>query len=113
MRRTVEANDGLIRTYMEHLRNLENAGKLGSNIRETISKRLRQYGIGHLPADELPRYQEEEVRLYLLDSTIGRVINAVLDPSLAGDRLLRQLDNTKARETLHQIRSLILDSEED
>lgn len=107
VKRTVTANGGLIRTDMGYLRDLEHAGKLGVNVRDAISKKLRQIGMGHLPT-ELPRYQEQEVRLYLLDSTVGRVIHAVLDPSPSGDKLLRQLDNTKAQEALQQIRSILV-----
>lgn len=89
------------------LRDLEGAGKLGKYIRQSISDTLRTHHLGHLPED-LPIYQEQAVRIYRLESRVGRVVEAILHPSAAGDAVLRALgDDDDAQERLEQIRRVI------
>jgi len=105
----VDGSDGLLLTNMKVLRDAHNAGKLGVNVRDAISNRLRSRGIGHVPAP-LPSYQEEEVRLYRLGSEIGKVIEAVLDPSEAGDQRLRQTAGSEAADILARVRELVCEA---
>src|SRR5882757_3964454 len=101
----VDASGGLYVTRMEELRDAHRAGRLGVNVREAISDRLRSRGIGHLPG-ELPSYQEEEVRLYRLGDPIGKVIEAVLRPSDTGDQVLRHGVGSTATDILAKVRAL-------
>lgn len=75
------------RTGMGRLRDLHNALRLGAKVREEISERLHDHGIGHLPP-ALPGNQDAEVRLYLKNTPVGELITAVLEPTRRGDELL-------------------------
>ena len=102
----VDASNGLYVTRMEELRDAHQASRLGVNVRDAISDRLRSRGIGHVP-DVLPPYQEDEVRLYRLGDPIGKVIEAVLRPSDAGDQILRQSVGSTATDILAKVRELV------
>lgn len=106
LRRAVEANDGLVTTTMERLRDIKGAGRLGKHVREAITKDLAAAGMGHLPP-VLPEYQERTVRIYILGSTISDVVNAVNNPSPDGDERLRELGSSKAQELVQKIRELV------
>jgi hypothetical protein len=105
----VDGAGGLYLTQMGELREAHKAGRLGVNVREAISDRLRSRGIGHIPKD-LPSYQEEEVRLYRLGDPIGKVIDAVLHPSEPGDRVLLQSVGSSAADVLARIRELVCEA---
>jgi hypothetical protein len=104
--RRLDDSGGLYVTRMEELREAHEAGRLGVNVRYAISDRLRSRGIGHLPA-ELPSYQEDEVRLYRLGDPIGKVIDAVINPSEPGDQVLRQSVGSTATDILARVRELV------
>lgn len=87
----VRQSGGLLKVDMECLRELAGAGKLGVHVREAIKAALAEQGLGSLP-DDLPRYQHDEVRVYDRRSRVGRVIQAVLTPSEAGDQALVELN---------------------
>jgi hypothetical protein len=78
---------GLIKTSMGKLKDAQEAGRLGVNVRETIKRTLEGYGLGTLP-ESLPANQEDEVRLYKKSSKLGGLIQAVLRPSDQGDTIL-------------------------
>ena len=106
LRTATEQADGLYLTTMETLRDAHGAGKLGVHVRKAIHDELLANGLGHLPS-ELPAYQEYEVRLYRLGTSIANAINAVLYPSEAGDQVLRQTAGSSAQTVLKQIRELV------
>lgn len=105
LRKQVELDGNLHVTKMETLRDLHDAGRLGKHVRDGISAKLAEHGMGHLPQD-LPAYQEEAVRIYRLGSPIADAINSVLNPSEGGDQVLREVAADKSRETLRRIREL-------
>jgi hypothetical protein len=107
LRKQVEANGGLLQVWMEDLRELHEAGRLGKHVRAGIHEKLAEHGLGHLPA-ELPAYQEEEVRVYRLGTPLAQTINAVLHPSTAGDEQLRQSAG-QGEDILRKIRELVCD----
>jgi hypothetical protein len=104
----VDSAGGLKAYSMEQLREAYEAGRLGTHVRTGISDKLAEHGLGHLPG-ELPSYQHEEVRLYSVGKSAGKIIEAVLRPSQQGDGLLREVASTDARETLQKVRELICD----
>ena len=108
LRKKVEANDGLLQIWMEDLRELHDAGRLGKLVRQGIHEKLAEHGLGHLPA-ELPAYQEEEVRIYRLGTPLAQMINAVLHPSAAGDQQLRRSAADPSEDILRRIRELVCD----
>lgn len=86
---------GIIATTLGDLRiRIAHVDRLGKHVLALIEQKLDGHGIGYLPktvfASTAPR-QQQEARLYLHDSSIGRVIDAVLDPSTIGDAVLKEL----------------------
>ena len=106
LRSAVVGNGGLYQTEMCQLKTIHGAGRLGVHVRDAISRELASHGMGHLPS-ELPSYQEEPVRLYLLGSPIADVVSAVMRPSDSGDETLRALSDSQAQELLRQVRELV------
>ena len=85
----VEKNGNVLTVTMETLRDANGAGKLGSHIREAISKALAGMGLGHIPA-ELPAYQHEPVRLYKHGTPVGELIDKVLTPGQQNDSYISE-----------------------
>ena len=108
LRQNVEA-DGFVRPFpMWKLRDACGYGRLGVHVVQDIAARLRAVGLGYLPAGrDLPRDQYATVHLYLRDSPVGEVVEAVLHPSEAGDARLREAAGSDAAEILQQIRALV------
>lgn len=106
LRKQVEADGGLYTTTMEELREIHGAGRLGQHVRAAISTSLSANGMGHLP-EELPAYQEFNVRVYRLGTPLADVVNAVLNPSSSGDQILRQVGTSESQDVIKQIRQLV------
>lgn len=83
----VESNGNVTTLSMEVLRNAAGAGRLGVNVRDEISSILAGMGLGHIPV-ELPAYHHEQVRLYKKGTTVGKVIDIMLEPGESNDRHL-------------------------
>lgn len=86
--RQIEAHEDVMTVPMAQLRDMHQAGRLGVHVREAISDRLHQNGIGHYP-EQLPSSGNALVRLYRQGSSVERVINAVND--IDDNEALRQL----------------------
>ncbi|WP_046468662.1 hypothetical protein [Allosalinactinospora lopnorensis] len=98
-------------TEMVHLRDLTGKQRLKRLVCEKIADSLYKHGIGHVPAD-LPRYQDAEVRLYLRETLIGGMIDAVLFPDEEGDEVLIHAAAAEkaawdARERLRKIKEIV------
>lgn len=106
LRRQVTEEDGVLGTTAQVLRDIEGAGRLGSTVRAETSQKLQAHGLRHLPAD-LPQYQEQEVIVYMASGPVAAVVNAVLNPSVSTAKVLRQLADENAQETLDKIRHLV------
>lgn len=70
LRKAVENHGGLFTVGMTVLKHIDGAGRLGPVVLATMSISLATHGMGHLPP-ELPNSQDEQVRLYLIDSPLG------------------------------------------
>lgn len=93
---------------MARLRDVHGAGKLGKHVRANISKELRSHGIGHYPP-ELPIYQHEVVRLYLIGTPAGDLIEAVLNVSADADGAIRNAVQNDSAAIVEKIRELVCD----
>lgn len=83
---------GIVATTLGELRqSIAHVDRLGKYVLATIEETLTEHGIGYFPetafSHPAPR-QHHEVRLYLRDSGIGSVVEAVLHPTPEGDALL-------------------------
>lgn len=82
-------NNDVVTLQMDDLKGIVNAGKLGVNVLKRISDSLRSEGIGHVPVD-LPQYQHNNVKLYIINSGVGSLITAVLNATEKNDEYLRE-----------------------
>jgi len=105
----VSTNENVITLAMVKIRDAYGASKLGVNVRENIKNELTKRGLGHYPS-ELPVYQYEKVRLYKKGSSVGLLIDAVLEPMEQNDVLIRSRTNESDSETLRKIRELVEES---
>ncbi|MGY5059231.1 hypothetical protein ACWDFR_35080 [Streptomyces sp. 900105755] len=109
LRKAVEDNGGVLRIYMAGLRELQNAGRLGINVRNDISRRLAGIGLGHLPA-ELPPYQENQIVLFQLGTPAADVVEAVRGDNFArAEQALRRLNTKGDAEKLAAIAAILSD----
>lgn len=76
LRNVVVANNGVYRIDMAVLRELGGYGRLGTNVRQVLSRKLAGIGLGHLPA-ELPAYQDQQILLYQYGTPAAEVVEAV------------------------------------
>jgi hypothetical protein len=106
LRAVVEENANIAKISMFDLREAHGAGKLGIHVRREISEQLAGRGLGHFP-DELPQYQEDEVRVYRRGTPVADIVEAVLKPSDFGDQLLREASGGEAADLLKKVRQLV------
>jgi len=110
------AKDKLVVVTLQELREALNYKKLGPRVLAEVAQKLSGQGLGFFPTavilqNELPRGWDT-VRIYQKDSTIGRLIQAVLEPTESGDTYLLEVTeegDTSAAELLDQIRTIIGD----
>jgi hypothetical protein len=106
IRAEVERAGGVLSVLASTLRDAVDAERLGKDIRDQISSKLNEYGLGHYPP-EIPNRQWEYVRLYALESDYDRLYAAVLRPGEHDDEELRQLVSSEPGKKLKQIRELL------
>jgi hypothetical protein len=103
---------GVLCISLGELREAVGAGKLGRWVLQEIREELEAAGLGYFPKvlleeNEEPR-QHQQIRVYRKGpGTLARVIDAILEPSVRGDEVLRDLGSDDTRETLAQIRRLV------
>ena len=102
----VEEHGGILTVRMLALREAHGAERLGSLVRDEIATRLQQLGLAYQP-DPLPRYQEEEARLYTRDGKVAELINAARQVGPRHDAVLRQAAGNTSAEIIDRIRELI------
>ncbi len=91
--------DGVITTAtLEELREAIGQRRLGPNVLGTIREQLKQEGLEYFPAwvldsNSAPR-KTQTVRICKLDtaSAVFKIVQAVQEPTEAGDEALRQLE---------------------
>lgn len=106
LKKRVISNRGIVSVQMDELKRIFNAGKLGVNILGTISKTLRDEGLGHIPYN-LPKYQHEWIRVYLIGSEVGNIITAANKVGEEYDSILRKAVERDDADVLQKIRELI------
>lgn len=90
LKRRVSENGGVLTVDMCHLRDIGGAKKLVPVVVNRIKWSLDRELLGHYPA-ELPTRQEAAIRLYELDSPLGKVMTACLTLDEHSDNVLRKL----------------------
>lgn len=105
--RTAVEQAGDVKTVsMWTLREAYGAGRLGIHVRANISDSLRSHGLGHYPAT-LPEYQQDLVRVYVMGTPTGDLIEAVFHLSKGADRVIRERAGGDADALLKQVRELV------
>lgn len=83
LRATVVGNNGVFRINMGTLREIGGYGRLGTNVRQILSRNLAGIGLGHLPT-ELPSYQDKEVLLFQFGTPAAEIVEAVREGASDG-----------------------------
>jgi hypothetical protein len=114
IRREVIDSQGVLTVDMAKLRDAYGAGRLGRYVLDGIKEELRKEGVhfisdsldGH-PGEQLPNNQYDVVRLYILDSLIGKIITAAytVDREGEGDRILRAVNESDATKQIQELKS--------
>lgn len=84
----VEENDDLLTFQMNELKEVAGRDRLGRKVRDEISRMLSGMGLAHIPK-ELPKSQNELVRLYKRGTPAGDLIEMVVYPNEINDFKLR------------------------
>lgn len=109
VKQIVEKNGDVVTFTMEHLRDAHGVSKLGVNVVREISSALAGMGLGHIP-QELPTYQNEQVRVYKNGTPVGELISTVLTTGEQNDSKLRSKFGTSRVDhaaILQKIRELV------
>ena len=104
------AKNGGVKTYaMGSLRDTHGAGRLGVNVCQEISEKLAGEGLGHIPQD-LPSFQDEQIRLYKKGTAVGKLIDTVLSPGEQNDLSLSERFSSESPDyasMIEQIRDIV------
>ena len=106
--RLVDDDDGMTIVTAERLRDAAGWKRLTQGAIEDIANHLARRGLGSFPP-MAPGERWAQVRVYRRGTTFGNMIDAVIEPSEAGDRRLRDVAADDATETLAKIRKLVCD----
>jgi len=87
IKQKVEKNGNVVTLTMEELRDAHGAAKLGVNVLAAIAGTLAGMGLGHVP-EELPTYQNEQVRVYKKGTPVEDLIDTVLTTGEQNDSKL-------------------------
>jgi hypothetical protein len=101
LRAAVIEHHGVLRIGMGALREIGGYGRLGTNVRQTLSGKLAGIGVGHLPT-ELPASQEMQVLLYQYGTPAADVVAAIAEGASEGaETALIRLNSSQDLEKLH------------
>ena len=110
LRQLVERRGGIHRVSMGSLRDINGAGKLGIHVVSQIRRSLSRAGLSILlPLGEtdVPRYQGEYVTLFLTQSKVGQLVEAVQAADADAVKLLRDLGGDDSAEKLQAMRDIL------
>jgi len=101
---------GSVVVTLGDLRKMIGYDRLGRFVLDELASLLESEGLGYFPLDNIdanpePR-QGQEVRIYRRGKSMGKVIQAVTNPTPAGDRMLRT-NSSDSTELIQQIRALV------
>ena len=85
--------------------------RLGKYVLAQLGARLEGEGLGYFPIDLIdnnaePR-QGQQVRIYRRGTGVGKLIQAVTNPSPGGDRELSKSSSADENEILEKVRALV------
>ena len=92
LEKQVARNGGVLMVEMGELRKLLSVGRLGPNVCEEISNRLRSVGLQHSP-DPLPTYQHLWAIVFKAGTGFARRADAILRPSPEKEEIIKKLIN--------------------
>lgn len=103
-------NETVVVVTLGDLRKMIGYDRLGRFVLDELASLLEGEGLGYFPLDNIdanpePR-QGQEVRIYRRGKSIGKLIQAVTNPTPAGDRMLRT-NSSDSTELIQQIRALV------
>lgn len=105
LRTAVITHHGVFRIEMGRLREIGGYGRLGTNVRQTLSGKLAGIGVGHLPAD-LPASQEQYVILYQYGTPAADVVAALFEGATRGaESALLRMNSSQELERLRDATS--------
>jgi hypothetical protein len=108
LREQIEAEGGITLLRMWELRDAAGWDRLGVNVVKDIASKMKRAGLATLPARKvLPYTQEATVWVYVVDSRVGEVIDAVIRPSDDGVKVLREVGMDDAAEVLAAVREVV------
>jgi len=107
----VSENGNLMTATLGELREALGYNRLGVRVLGEIARSLQDEKLGYFPTwaledNDVPRYGDV-IRIYRIDSAVGRTIEAVLKPSPSGDELLLDSAGSEAVEKLRRIRIIL------
>ncbi|MEU2106373.1 hypothetical protein [Nocardia sp. NPDC019255] len=112
----VEGNGGVATFKAQVLREAQGAGRLTERINSDIQRSLLGLGLATVPreAELMPTNQWEPVRVYKVNSEVGKVIDAVLtrdslDRAQAADTVIVNSVSGNAAALLQKVRDLLAD----
>lgn len=105
----VDEHGGVVTVSAWRLRDAQGAGRLTERINGQISESLAARGLGHVPfnVEDMPTYQNEQVRIYDRTTALGKVIESAHLPGDDHDERLREAINAEAVDILRQVRDLV------
>lgn len=108
--RYVRDNAGVASVQAWQLREAQGAGRLTARINAGILRSLADHGLGAVPSEaaDMPTSQGEWVRVYAKNTSIGRVLEAALQPGEAQDEILREAVDGDAASMVEKIRAIVL-----
>lgn len=110
LRKFATDQGGVVSLHMADLREINGAERLGTGVRDEISRELERNNLGYVGKDgqgkDLPRYSEDPVRIYVRGSAVGQFIEALADVGEGGDERLRELTGQAANK-LDRIRTIL------
>ena len=106
LRDEVIQSDGVLTLDMGTVRNAYGATRLGPQICQNISDKLRGLGIGHV-GEYLPELRHEDVRFFHIGSPTGRLIESVLSPGSSNDSRIVEVAAGDEAAKLDKIREIV------
>ena len=106
-------DSGVLKVTLATLRDAADYKRLGKGVLEELATKVRGIGAEYFPSyvldsNENPR-GNDEVRLVLADSQVGKLVRAIQDPTESGDSLLGNIAEDNSADVLNQIRNLLGD----
>lgn len=105
----VEDQGNLAVCAMFQLRDACGWDRLTARIAEDIEVQLAQRALGVFPRP-IPQSRRAEVRVYKKGTSLGNLVDAVLDPAEHRDDLLRASANRDSDDILRKVQRLVCDA---